>query len=109
MNKILLERIRKMLIGARLSKDFWGEALHISLYLIKRSSSIAIELNTPMEIWTSYKSDYNRLNYFGCTAYEHKREDKLCGRVVNAYFLGILIGSRDISYGACIKEDKESF
>ncbi|GJT46274.1 retrovirus-related pol polyprotein from transposon TNT 1-94 [Tanacetum coccineum] len=52
MNRTLLERARAMLATASLGKSFWAEAVNTACYVINRSPSTAVELKTPMEMWT---------------------------------------------------------
>jgi len=59
MNKTLLERTRVMLKAAGLGKSFWAEAVNTACYVINRSPSTAIELKTPMEMWTGKPADYS--------------------------------------------------
>ena len=59
MNKTLLERTRAMLKAVGLGKSFWAEAVNIVCYVINRSPSTAIELKTPMEMWTGKPADYS--------------------------------------------------
>jgi hypothetical protein len=69
MNKTLLERTRAMLKAAGLGKSFWAEAVNTACYVINRSPSTAIELKTPMEMWTGKPSDYSQLHIFGSPVY----------------------------------------
>jgi transposase InsO family protein len=48
MNRTLLERARCMLSNARLSKDFWAEAVSIACYLANCSPSTTIDCKTLM-------------------------------------------------------------
>ncbi|KAL4271938.1 hypothetical protein GQ457_13G028490 [Hibiscus cannabinus] len=69
MNRTLLERTRAMLRAASLEKAFWAEAVNTACYLVNRSPSTAIELKTPMEMWTGKPVDYSNLHIFGSTVY----------------------------------------
>ncbi|KAL4289723.1 hypothetical protein GQ457_14G011740 [Hibiscus cannabinus] len=69
MNRTLLERTRAMLRAASLEKAFWAEAVKTACYLVNRSPSTAIELKTPMEMWTGKPVDYSKLHIFGSTMY----------------------------------------
>ena len=69
MNITLLERIRAMLKATGLGKPFWAEAVKIVCYVINRSLSTAIELKTPMKMWTGKVVDYSRLHIFGSPVY----------------------------------------
>ena len=50
MNKTILERVRCMLLSARLPKSFWGEAVHIATSLINRCPSTALNFKVPEEM-----------------------------------------------------------
>ena len=88
MNRTLLERVRCMLVGAGLGRQFWGEALKAACYLINMCPSAAIEFKTPQEMWTGSKPEYEHLRVFGSTAYAHIRQDKLQPRALKCIFLG---------------------
>eukprot|EP00253_Pinus_taeda_P004638 PITA_04638 len=45
-----MERARSMLSGAGLGHEFWVEVVETTCYLIKRSSSSALEDKTPQEV-----------------------------------------------------------
>ena len=66
-----------MLSNAGLSKEFWAEAVNMDCYLINRSPSIAIDLKTPIEVWSGAPADYSNLRIFGCPAYAHIDDGKL--------------------------------
>ncbi|KAE8729067.1 putative inactive receptor kinase [Hibiscus syriacus] len=51
-NKTLLEITRAMLRDVGLEKSFWTEAVNTACYLVNQAPSSAIELKTPIEIWT---------------------------------------------------------
>ncbi|KAE8686001.1 hypothetical protein F3Y22_tig00111088pilonHSYRG00304 [Hibiscus syriacus] len=69
MNRTLLERIRAILRDAGLEKSFWAEAVNTACYLVNRAPSTAIELKTPMEMWTGKPVDYLNLHVFGSIVY----------------------------------------
>ncbi|KAK9090791.1 hypothetical protein Sjap_023968 [Stephania japonica] len=69
MNRTLLERTRAMLSTAGLEKKFWAEAVNTACYVINRAPSTAIELRTPMEMWTGKPVDYSNLLVFGSPVY----------------------------------------
>ncbi|KAE8667244.1 hypothetical protein F3Y22_tig00112428pilonHSYRG00010 [Hibiscus syriacus] len=69
MNGTLLERTRAMLRDAGLEKSFWAEAVNTACYLVNRAPSTAIELKTPMEMWTGKPADYSNLHIFGSIVY----------------------------------------
>jgi hypothetical protein len=69
MNKNLLERTRTMLKASDLRKPLWAEVVNTVCYVINRSPSTAIEMKTPMEMWTGKPADYSRLHIFGSLVY----------------------------------------
>ncbi|GJX34540.1 retrovirus-related pol polyprotein from transposon TNT 1-94 [Tanacetum coccineum] len=69
MNRTLLERARAMLATASLGKSFWAEAVNTACYVINRSPSTAVELKTPMEMWTGKPVKYLDLHIFGSPVY----------------------------------------
>ncbi|KAE8725329.1 hypothetical protein F3Y22_tig00008957pilonHSYRG00078 [Hibiscus syriacus] len=69
MNRTLLERTRAMLRDACLEKSFWAEAVNTTCYLVNQAPSTAIELKTPMEMWTGKPVDYSNLHVFGSIVY----------------------------------------
>nr|GFC12814.1 Gag-Pol polyprotein [Tanacetum cinerariifolium] len=60
MNRCLLERARAMLATASLGKSFWAEVVNTACYVINRSSSTAIKLKTPKEMWTGNTHELNK-------------------------------------------------
>ena len=65
MNRTLLEKTKAMLKTTDLAKSFWAEGVNTACYVINRSPSIAINLKTPMEMWTGKPVDYSCLHVFG--------------------------------------------
>ncbi|KAK0602044.1 hypothetical protein LWI29_029846 [Acer saccharum] len=95
MNRTLAERIRAMLRTAGLSNSFWAEAAKTACYVINRSPSIAIELKTPMEMWTGKPADYSNLHSFGCPVYvmyNAQERTKLDPKSRRCIFLGYADG-----------------
>ncbi|GJR12854.1 retrovirus-related pol polyprotein from transposon TNT 1-94 [Tanacetum coccineum] len=58
-----------MLATTSLGKSFWAEAVNTACYVINRSPSTAVELKTPMEMWTGKPVDYSDLHIFGSPVY----------------------------------------
>lgn len=50
MNKTLIDKVRCILIQAKLPKSLWTENLNTACYLVNLSPSIAIEFKTPFEL-----------------------------------------------------------
>ena len=88
MNRTILEKVRYLLSNASLSKQFWAEAANMTIYLINRSSSLAIGKRTPQEFWIGSPCDYSFLRIFGCPAYAQVNTGKLEPQSVKCIFLG---------------------
>ena len=71
MNRTLAERARCMRLNAGLPKVFWVETVNTASFIINRSSSSAIDLKIPEEVWSGRPVDYSSLKIFGCPAYVH--------------------------------------
>ncbi|KAL5852379.1 hypothetical protein ACOSQ3_007497 [Xanthoceras sorbifolium] len=95
MNRTLAERIRAMLRTAGLPNSFWAEAAKTACYVVNRSPSTAINLKTPMEMWTGKPPDYSNLYPFGCPAYvmyNAQERSKLDPKSRRCIFLGYADG-----------------
>lgn len=95
MNITLLERARAMLATASLEKSFWAEAVNTACYVINRSPSTAVELKTPMEIWTGKPVNYSDLHIFGSPVYviyNSQETTKLDSKSRKCLFLGYADG-----------------
>jgi hypothetical protein len=95
MNRTLLERTRAMLRTAGLAKSFWAEAVKTACYMINRSSSTAIGLKTPMEMWNKKPGNYSSLHVFGCPVYvmyNSQERTKLDPKSRKCIFLGYADG-----------------
>ena len=91
MNRTLVEAVRSMLTGARLSHEFWAEALATAVYLRNRSPTRAVKGMTPYEAWTTEKPTVAHLRVFGSVAYAHIPKDergKLDPKAKKCIFVG---------------------
>ncbi|KAJ0522195.1 putative RNA-directed DNA polymerase [Helianthus annuus] len=92
MNRTLLERVRCMLATSGMPKKFWSEAVSTAAYLINRCPSSAIQMKTPMEMWSGTKPEYEDLKVFGSLVYSHVSDDKLDPRSQKCVMLGYTEG-----------------
>ncbi|KAL5579868.1 hypothetical protein UlMin_012310 [Ulmus minor] len=104
MNRTLVDKVRCMLVGSGLPKMFWGEALMTACYIVNQSSSTAIDLKTPNEMWFGKPKSYSNMRVFGCLAYAHQNEGKLEPRAVKCVFLGYPEGTK--GYRLWMKDSK---
>ena len=65
-----------MFADARLTHQFWAEALSTAVYLRNRSPTKAVKGMTPFEAWTGEKPNVEHLRVFGCAAYAHVAKDE---------------------------------
>lgn len=103
MNKTLLNKVRCLLISSGLEKNFLGEALVSACYLVNRSLNRVLNLKTPYEMLLGKVPSLSFLKVFGCTAYAHKKEDKLNPRAIKCIFLGYPTGVK--GYRLCTFEN----
>src|SRR4051812_21770848 len=102
MNRTLLERARSIRLQAGMPEGLWAEAVNHAAYLINRSPSTAIDLQTPEEIWRGEAVDYSTLRIFGCPAYSLVDSHKKTSWRRNQENANLLVspqGSRDSDSG----------
>jgi hypothetical protein len=91
MNRMLMEKVRCMLSGVGLGKEFCLEAVSTACYLVNRSPSSVLYDKTPQEVWTGKKPSLTHLKVFGCDAYVHvpkENKSKLDKKVEKCIFIG---------------------
>ena len=71
MNMIILERAKSMQIHARLPKQFWTDAVNMTVYLLNRRPPAALNCGIPEEVWADKEVNLNQLRTFGCISYVH--------------------------------------
>jgi hypothetical protein len=77
MNMTMMGKLRCMVSGARLGKEFWVEVVGTSHYLVNRSPSSTLDDETPHELWSSKKPSLTPLKVFGCEAYVHVPKENI--------------------------------
>eukprot|EP00253_Pinus_taeda_P019763 PITA_19763 len=91
---MLMERERSMLSGVGLGQEFWAEEVDTACYLVNRSPSLALEDNTPQEVWTGKKPSLSCLRVFGCDAYVHvpkEKQTKLDSKIEKCIFYWVTV------------------
>ncbi|GMF20513.1 unnamed protein product [Phytophthora fragariaefolia] len=68
--RVLFRKVRALLIGAQLPKQFWGEAL-LTATLLNNISPLRRAEVTPYELWHRKEPDYSNLRVFGSLAYTY--------------------------------------
>ncbi|KAH9786526.1 hypothetical protein KPL71_010287 [Citrus sinensis] len=109
MNMTLMDKVRCMMIQAKLPKNLWAEILNTACYLVNLSPSTAIEFKTPFELWYGKQASYKDLKVFDCLSYAHISQGKLAPRALKCVFIGYPEGTKgyklwctDLSPPRCI-------
>ena len=107
MIRTITEKARAMVHGAKLNKEFWGEAVLTATFLINRSSSRALKNNakTPFEMWHNRKPNLKYFKVFGSTIYVHNkiRKRKFDEKSVKGIFVGYKANGYKIWNAECRK------
>ena len=92
-----MERVRAMLLDAKLDKELWAEAAVTANYIKNRSPSSS-STQTPWELFYGRKPDVSNMRVFGARAYVHagqsalRRERPYLGRLsVGMSKLGLVL------------------
>ncbi|KAH9647652.1 hypothetical protein KPL70_025267 [Citrus sinensis] len=88
MNRTLMDKVRCMLVQAKLPKGLWAETLLTASYLVNLSPSAALNFKTPFEMWHGKPASYVNLKVFGCPGYAHINQGKLAPRALKGQFIG---------------------
>lgn len=91
LNRTLIEMVRSMLSGCKMSQVFWAEALSTAVCIRNRCPTKAVQGKTPYEALTGKKPKVGHLRVFGCAAYFHIAKDerhKLDSKSRKCVFMG---------------------
>lgn len=124
MNRTIVEKVRAMLAGSKVTKRLWGEAVYAAAYLINRSPTVAVDGNrTPCEVWNGRKPNVSNLRIFGAECFVHvpkQKRKKLDVKSEKATFVGYapngyrvwngrkVFVARDIVFNECKTSETES-
>ena len=67
---------RSMLKEKNVSKQFWGEAVTTTIYLLNKSRTKRLDKLTPKEVWSRVKPRVSHLRVFGSPCYKHVPDQK---------------------------------
>jgi hypothetical protein len=96
-NQMVVNTARSILRARSMPCFFWGEAVHIAVYLLNRSPTTALDGLTPFQAWYGKKPPVYFLRVFGCVAYiKHLRlhPSKLEDRGRKVVFIGYEEGAK---------------
>ena len=88
-------------IHTGLPKQFWVDAVYMSVYLINRGSSVFLNCGIPEEAWTNKEVNLNHLHTFSCISYVHMDLDhrsKLDPKSKRCIFIGYSIHEYDYQF-----------
>lgn len=88
MNKTLMDKFKYIMIQLQLPKMLLAETLMTTYLLVNLSSSVAISLKIPFELWSSKLATYNNLKVLGYIAYAHEDQGKIAPRALKGKFIG---------------------
>ena len=91
MNRTLVEKARCLLYDAKLSKEYWAEAICTATYLINRLPSRSIIKKTPEDMWSGIKPNLENIRVFGCLAMVYipkQKRKKLDAKSEAGIFIG---------------------
>jgi hypothetical protein len=79
-----------------MSAVFWGEVVVMTVYILNRSPTKALNGRTPYETWHGRKSAVSHLRVFGCLAFDKElgQIGKLDDRSTPGVFIGYAEGSK---------------
>ena len=70
-----------MLLGSRVDKKLWTEAVRTAVYLINRSPTSCLDGKVPAHEWYGEVPKYKKLRIFGCVAYLKIPKELLHGKL----------------------------
>jgi len=75
-NRTIMERTRAVIEDGKFPKKLWAEIAGTVVYLKNRSSTKALDNQTPYEAWYKEKPDVQHLRILGSPAYIHVPKEK---------------------------------
>ncbi|GKV30059.1 hypothetical protein SLEP1_g38923 [Rubroshorea leprosula] len=91
MNRTLMERVRCLLVKAKLPRTFWPKAFNTVAHVINLSPTIALDNDVPDRVCYGKDVSYDHLWVFGCKAFVHVAKDertKLNAKTKQCIFIG---------------------
>ena len=109
MNRNIIEKALSMILGCKLDKNFWSEAVMTAVYLINRRPTTALEKRIPAALWYDRKPNISKLKVFGCIAFLKIPKEIVGGkfesRSKRCYFIGYCVNG----YKLWCPEEKKFF
>ena len=95
--KTVTEMMRCMLVGRKLNRALWAEAVATAVYTKNRLPTKAVPDKTPEEVWTGKKPSVLHMRVFGCIAHvlvPSMKRSKLDAKSVECIFVGYSSGQK---------------
>ena len=77
MNTILMEKVRRILSGARFTQQFWVEEVDKTCNMVKISMFMVLVNKIPYETWDSKNPCFTHVRVFGCDFFDHILKEKM--------------------------------
>ena len=90
-NRHIAEVARALMAKKNMPHSFWAEVVSTAVYIMNKTSTVAIHDVTPEERFTGKKPDLSHLKVFGCIAYVHVPDElhtKLDPKAEKCIFIG---------------------
>ncbi|KAJ9547471.1 hypothetical protein OSB04_020014 [Centaurea solstitialis] len=100
-NRTLIEAARSMLIEARLTLQFWAEAVNTACYTQNRSLIVKRFKKRAYELFRGRKPNISYFHIFGCNCYIKNDQDNL-GKFDAKADDGFLVGYSTVSKAYCV-------
>lgn len=91
-NQTIMNMVRSILLGRKMPKTFWPEAVNWTVYVLNRSPTLAVKDITPEEAWSGSKPAVDHFRVFGCISCVHipdSKRIKLDDNSVRCVLLGV--------------------
>jgi len=101
MNRMLMDKERSMLSGARITQEFRAEAIDTAKYLLNMSPSSMLFDTNPDEVWCGKNPSVLHLKVFGRDSFVHvpkKKRNKMENKEVNCIFIGYTDGMKGYKF-----------
>ena len=96
-NRTVVSMVRAMLKAKDLPRELWGEAVSTIVYILNRSSTKALQGQTPHEMWIGRKPSVDHMRIFGSIVHVKETKghlSKLEDRSNPMIFIGYELGSK---------------
>jgi hypothetical protein len=97
MNRMLMDKEKRILSGAGLTQEFWAKVVETTRYLVNMSTLLVLVEMNPKEVWSGKNPSVEHLKVFGCDDFVHapkEKRRKLDKKAVKCIFIGYKEGMK---------------